>query len=52
MQTAVSAPEQIMVLRNVRWATYASLLADHVDRSAPRFAYDRGTLEIMSPYRT
>jgi Uma2 family endonuclease len=25
------------------------LLADHQDRSAPRFTYDRGTLEIMSP---
>lgn len=38
-----------MVLHGVSWRTYESLLADHTDSSAPRFAYDRGMLEIMSP---
>jgi Uma2 family endonuclease len=44
-----SPPEQRVVLRNVRWETYESLLADHVDASAPRFTYDRGVLEIVAP---
>jgi len=33
----------------VAWETYERLLADHLDRSSPRFAYDRGVLEIVSP---
>jgi len=37
------------VLTGVRWETYESLLCDFQDRSVPHFAYDRGTLEIMSP---
>lgn len=43
------SPNQRVVLRNVSWKTYLALLADHQESSAPRFAYDRGTLEIMSP---
>lgn len=47
---AVKSPaEQRVVLHNVSWETYERLLAEHADRSAPRFAYDRGELEIMSP---
>jgi Uma2 family endonuclease len=38
-----------MVLRNISWETYERLLADHEDTSVPRFTYDRGDLEIMSP---
>lgn len=38
-----------MVLHNVGWETYERLLADHESSSAPRFTYDRGELEIMSP---
>ena len=38
-----------MVLHNIGWATYERLLADNENNSAPRFAYDRGELEIMSP---
>ena len=41
--------EQRVILSNVSWTTYEALLADHQDRSAPRFTYDRGVLEIMSP---
>ena len=40
---------QGVILHNVSWETYESLLADHTDSSAPRFTYDQGELEIMSP---
>lgn len=49
MATVLSSPEQRIVLRHVSWDTYESLLADHRDCSSPRFTYDRGALEIMSP---
>ncbi len=49
MATVLTASEQKVILHNVRWETYESLLADHVASSAPRFTYDRGELEIMSP---
>ncbi len=49
METVKSPPEQCAILHDISWETYQRLLADHQDRSAPRFAYDRGTLEIMSP---
>ncbi len=34
---------------DLRWGTYERLLADHESSSAPRFTFDRGVLEIMSP---
>ncbi len=40
-----------VVLHNVRWETYEALLKDHEWSSSPRFTYDEGTLEIMSPLR-
>src|SRR5579875_1323449 len=49
MAAVQSAQERRMVLHNVAWDTYARLLRDHANASAPRFTYDRGTLEIMSP---
>lgn len=49
METTKSPAEQKIILRNVSWETYERLLADHEDSSAPRFTYDRGVLEIMSP---
>jgi Uma2 family endonuclease len=49
MATAVSQMEQRVVLHEVSWITYEHLLADHLDYSSPRFTYDEGTLEIMSP---
>lgn len=49
METAKRPAEQRVLLNNVSWETYEHLLADHLDSSAPRFAYDRGMLEIMSP---
>lgn len=38
-----------MILSNISWETYERLLADHENSSAPRFTYDQGTLEIVSP---
>ena len=38
-----------MVLRNIRWEIYEALLEARADAPLPRFTYDRGTLEIMSP---
>src|SRR6266498_147244 len=49
MATAVNQMEQRVVLYDVSWATYEHLLADHLECSSPRFTYDEGTLEIMSP---
>ena len=49
MATVVSADEQRILLHNISWETYERLLTDHLDRSAPRFTFDRGELEIMSP---
>jgi len=49
MSTVLSLPEQRVLLRNVDWQTYENLLAAHRDSAAPRFTYDRGSLEIMSP---
>ena len=49
METVNSPAEQRVILHNVRWETYERLLAEHADSSAPRFTYDRGELEIMSP---
>ena len=43
------APGQNVILHNVSWRTYECLLKDFENSSAPRFTYDRGTLEIMSP---
>ena len=49
MTTVTSLPEQRLILHDVSWATYDALVADHRDRSSPRFTYDRGVLEITSP---
>ena len=47
METVEIPSEQRTVLHNISWETYEHLLADHRDRSSPRFAYDQGVLEIM-----
>ncbi len=49
MPVVESTPEQRVILRNVSWKTYEQLLEDHLDYSSPRFTYDQGVLEIMSP---
>ena len=37
------------MLHNVCWETYERLLAEREERRVPRFAYDRGVLEMTSP---
>jgi Uma2 family endonuclease len=49
MSTVISPAEERIILRDVSWQTYQQLLANYADNSAPRFTYDRGVLEIMSP---
>jgi Uma2 family endonuclease len=44
-----SSPEGRVTLRNVGWETYKMLVEEDPGRSAPRFFYDRGVLEIVSP---
>jgi Uma2 family endonuclease len=45
---AVASPgQQRVLLRGISWATYEGLLNDQEERSSPRFAYDRGMLEIV-----
>jgi Uma2 family endonuclease len=46
----ISIPaEQRVVLHNVSWQTYERILSDHVNSRVPRFTFDHGDLEIMSP---
>lgn len=52
MATILNPPQQAkqrVILRDVSWALYEHLLAEHEGVSNPRFSYDRGTLEIMAP---
>jgi Uma2 family endonuclease len=49
MGNVITLPEQRVVLEDVSWGTYEHLLSDHLDKSVPRFTFDRGRLEIMSP---
>jgi Uma2 family endonuclease len=49
MTTALHTSEQRVLLDNIAWDLYEGLLMAHRDRSVPRFTYDRGQLEIMSP---
>ena len=52
MVTVVHPSEQTtqrVILRHVSWETYERLLAEHEQSSSPRFTYDGGVLEIMSP---
>jgi Uma2 family endonuclease len=51
MATVLAPPEQKVILRNVSWETYERLLDERGDDSVPRFSFDRGDLEIMSPSR-
>lgn len=44
-----SSPQEKMVLWDISWEAYERLLTDHLDKSVPRFAYDRGVLEIFRP---
>jgi len=49
MDAVKSPAEQRVILPNVSWETYERLIAEREERRAPRFFYDRGVLEIVSP---
>jgi len=49
MTTTLDPPEQRVLLNNIDWELYEALLMAHRDSSVPRFTYDDGCLEIMSP---
>lgn len=49
METVKNPAEQRVLLENVGWETYESLLSGRGENRAPRFTYDRGMLEVMSP---
>ena len=47
--TAVTVPSHCMVLHDVSWSTYQSLIQDLGDDPGKRLTYDQGNLEIMVP---
>jgi Uma2 family endonuclease len=50
MSLAISiSAEQRTVLHNISWETFEALLKDTAEDRSSRFAYDDGTLEIMTP---
>ena len=49
METLRSSAEQRVLLQNVGWETYERLLAEREERRVPRFFYDQGAMEILSP---
>jgi Uma2 family endonuclease len=48
MSIIVSPQESRVVIRNLSWETYETLLRERGDEG-PRMAFDGGTLEVMSP---
>lgn len=46
--TLIQGPDRV-ILRNISWHTYQSLIADFESEPAIRLTYDRGTLEIRMP---
>lgn len=46
--TLIQSPDRV-VLRNISWQSYQSLLRDFAEEPAIRLTYDHGTLEIRMP---
>ena len=46
--TLIQSPDRV-ILRNISWQTYQSLIRDFEQEPALRLTYDRGTLEIRMP---
>lgn len=46
--TLIQSPDRVL-LRNISWQTYQSLLKDFEQQPAMRLTYDQGTLEIKMP---
>ncbi len=49
LATTSALAEQRTVLHNVSWETFEALLRDTGEHRGSRFAYEDGTLEIMTP---
>ncbi len=49
MEAVQSRQDRRVLLQNVSWETYGRLIAEREERRGPRFFYDRGVLEIVSP---
>jgi Uma2 family endonuclease len=49
MATVLEPSEQRVLLEGVSWEIFEGLVRASPNRGAPRFTYDRGRLEIMSP---
>jgi Uma2 family endonuclease len=49
METVKSPAEHRVILHNTSWETYERLMEERGESRVPRFAYDRGEMEIMSP---
>ena len=46
MASAISSPEQLVILDRVTWDTYERLITEHGERCGTRFTYDEGVLQI------
>ena len=49
MVTTAARSSQRVILQNISWQTFESILAEMGDNRATRLAYDQGILEIMTP---
>lgn len=49
MITSLTPAESRVVLHNISWETFEALLKETGENRGSRFAYDCGTLEIMTP---
>src|SRR5258705_9681092 len=47
MASAISSPEQLVILDRATWDTYERLITEHGERCGTRFTYDKGVLQIM-----
>ncbi len=47
MASAISSPEQLVILDRVTWDTYERLITEHGERCGTRFTDDEGVLQIM-----
>lgn len=49
MVTTGASSSQRVILQNITWQTFETILAEMGDNRATRLAYDQGILEIMTP---
>lgn len=47
--TLIPTPQAGVLLKNISWQTYESLVNELAEQRGIRLTYDRGTLEIMTP---